>query len=71
MRSLTRVGSDHSPILLDDGVESPQRRIIFRFEKAWMSNADFKRRIIEKWLARGDERVQDYWKKIKKISKTT
>jgi hypothetical protein len=54
VRSLTRVGSYHSPILLDDGVESPQRRRIFRFEKACLSNADFKKRIIKKWPARGD-----------------
>jgi endonuclease/exonuclease/phosphatase family metal-dependent hydrolase len=54
VRSLIRVGSNHSPILLDNGVDSPQRRRIFRFEKAWLSNADFKKRIIEKWSARGD-----------------
>jgi hypothetical protein len=60
------VGSDHNPILLDDGMDSPQRRRIFIFEKVWLSNGDFKKRIIEKWPARGDEGVQEYWKRMKK-----
>jgi hypothetical protein len=63
VRSLIRVGSDHSPILLDDGVESLQRKRTFKFEKAWLSNPDVKKRILEKWLIRGGEGVQDYWEK--------
>jgi hypothetical protein len=66
VKSLTIVGSDHSPILLDDGMDSPQRRRIFIFEKVWLSNADVKKRITEKWPARGVEGVQEYWKRMKK-----
>jgi hypothetical protein len=57
VRSLIRVRSDHSPILLDDGVESLQRKRTFKFEKVWLSNPVFKKRILEKWPIRGGEGV--------------
>jgi hypothetical protein len=66
VRSLIRVRSDHRPILLDDGTNQLRRRGTFKFEKAWISNLDFKKRILEKWPIRGDEGIQDYWKRMKK-----
>jgi exonuclease III len=52
VRTLIRVGSDHSPILLDDGMEFSQRSRVFRFESAWLASSEFKSQIIEKWPGR-------------------
>jgi exonuclease III len=40
--SLVRVGSDHSPLLMDDGVEAGQCRRRFIFENAWLSKPEFR-----------------------------
>jgi hypothetical protein len=66
VRTLIRVGSDHSPILLNDGMEVSQRSRVFRFESAWLAISEFKNKIIEKWPVREGEEIQDYWKKMKK-----
>ena len=58
MRTLIRVGSDHSPIFLDDGVDSALRVRMFRFEKAWLLNPEFKNKMFEKWPVREDEGVE-------------
>jgi hypothetical protein len=46
--TLVRVGLDHNPILLEDGVDTRQRNIVFRFEKAWLFKLEFKSRMVEK-----------------------
>jgi hypothetical protein len=47
--SLVGVGSDHSPLLLEDGIEARQCRRRFRFEKAWLSKPEFRENMIERW----------------------
>lgn len=47
---LTRVGSDHCPLVLDTGEGVPNKSIILRFEKAWLKVAGFKELVIAKWL---------------------
>jgi hypothetical protein len=41
--TLTRVVSEHNPIILDDGTNIEQEHKLFRFETAWLSQAEFKR----------------------------
>jgi endonuclease/exonuclease/phosphatase family metal-dependent hydrolase len=47
--SLVRVGSDHSPLLMDDGIKVGQCRRRFRFENAWLSKPEFREKMIERW----------------------
>jgi hypothetical protein len=58
MCALTRVGSDHCPLLVDDGSHSHQIKRWFRFETAWLSQPDFKKHLTEKWPQRRNEEVQ-------------
>jgi hypothetical protein len=48
MRTLTRVESDHNTFLLEDRTNVGQSKRPFRFEMAWLSNLDFKSKLIEK-----------------------
>jgi hypothetical protein len=64
--TLTRIESDHNPILVDDGAEDVKVKRGFIFESAWLSNADFKNKLIERWSVREGEEIQDFWKKLKK-----
>jgi hypothetical protein len=66
LMTLTRVGSDHSPLILDDGTGKMQIRRRFRFEVAWLSQSEFKKKIIEKWPISRGENIQDFWKRLKK-----
>jgi L-rhamnose isomerase len=60
------VGSDHCPLLLDDGTKIDQFKRGFRFEPAWLSQPNFKKNLTEKWTKRRDEGIQDFWKRLKK-----
>jgi hypothetical protein len=64
--TLTRVGSDHCPLLLDDGFGKDQIKRGFRFETGWLSRGEFREKLAEKWPIRRDEGVQDFWKRMKK-----
>jgi hypothetical protein len=66
LMALTRVGSDHCPLLLDDGNGNNQFKKGFRFEIAWLSQREFKRSLVERCPARRDERVQDFLEKGEK-----
>lgn len=46
---MTRVGSDHSPIILNTGEQEPPRASYFRFENHWLMQDSFKDMIIAKW----------------------
>lgn len=68
--SLTRVGSDHNPLLViieDVRVSHPY---VFRFEMAWFTLPDFKDKLLAKWPEREYEEVQNYWKRVKKHIRT-
>ena len=47
--SLTRVGSDHSPIVLDSGEHGAPRSNYFFFENKWLLEPDFTSLVSEKW----------------------
>lgn len=47
--SLTRVGSDHSPIILDSGEQGAPRPKYFFFENQWILQPGFKDMLIDKW----------------------
>jgi hypothetical protein len=64
--TLTREGSDHCPLLMDDETILHQPKRGFRFEASWLSQQDFKKHLAEKWPQRKDEGVQDFWKRMKK-----
>lgn len=48
-RSLTRVGSDHNPLLVETNSGGNIRSSIFRFENAWLNQEGFKESVIQKW----------------------
>lgn len=60
--SLLRIGSDHTPILVDTGEDRTQEGKIFRFEMAWLTQNTFREKLIEKWPKREQEKILDYWK---------
>jgi hypothetical protein len=47
--SLTRIGLDHTPLLFDDGDKIERKKRGFRFEPAWLTQPDFKDKMIERW----------------------
>lgn len=49
LRSLTRLGSDHSPLLLDTGGEMPRGQPQFRFERHWFEEEGLLELIETKW----------------------
>jgi hypothetical protein len=47
--SLTRVGSDHSPIILDSGEQGVRKTKYFFFEKQWLLCPEIHELIKKKW----------------------
>jgi len=47
--SLTRVGSDHSPIILDSGEQGNPRTKYFFFENKWLLDQDLVGLVTQKW----------------------
>ena len=47
--SMTRVGSDHVPIILDDGVEGQGRPKYFFFEQQWLMQPGFCEDVENRW----------------------
>jgi hypothetical protein len=46
--SVVRFGSNHSPLLLENGVDAAQCRR-FRFENDWLTKPTFRKKMIERW----------------------
>jgi exonuclease III len=59
--SLLRVGSDHCPLLLDTREGERVRGNNFRFEMGWFELEGFKKELLEKWPARIQSKIMDYW----------
>jgi hypothetical protein len=55
--TMTTIGSDHNPLLLDDGTRVEKKVRGFRFEPAWLTQSEFKRKMLEKWLDRDAEEI--------------
>jgi len=47
--SKARVGSDHSPLMLDTGERGSNKAKYFYFQEKWLSSEDFNKRIKDKW----------------------
>jgi hypothetical protein len=46
---LTRVGSDHSPVIVDNGESLPTRPRYFFFDQQWLQREDFRHVVDEYW----------------------
>jgi hypothetical protein len=63
VRALTRIGSDHNPILVEDGEGYSKIKKWFVFEAAWLANDEFKTQLKEKWHVReGVEPGAEQWR---------
>jgi hypothetical protein len=63
---VTRVGSDHSPLVvntLDDRFS--RQRHNFSFQTSWLDQQGFKESVLGKWPMRGECAIQDFWREIK------
>jgi endonuclease/exonuclease/phosphatase family metal-dependent hydrolase len=58
--TLTRVGSDHCPILVNSDDQRFKQQHCFRFDMAWMIQEGFKERVIDNWPEREGKPIQDY-----------
>ena len=48
-QALPRIGSDHTPLVLDTGARAPSNPKPFRFEKWWLSQPGFHQMVTEAW----------------------
>lgn len=68
LKSLIRVGSDHTPLLLE--TEANHDNVsIFRFETMWLKQKGFKEMITKKFPVRGEQNIQEFWKDLKQVVK--
>jgi hypothetical protein len=63
--TLTRVGSDHCPLLVLTDDHRFKQQHCFRFEMAWLTQEGFRERVVASWPERRDKNVQDYWRELK------
>ncbi|RLN39154.1 hypothetical protein C2845_PM01G41450 [Panicum miliaceum] len=58
---ITRLGSDHSALLVDSGDSEVVRSKIFRFEPAWLLQEGFREWLQGKWPKRVKRNILDHW----------
>lgn len=65
LRSLTRLGSDHNPLMLElEGKKGKPQ--IFRFEAMWLKQEGFREMVIKKKIPNiEDKEIQEFWKELK------
>uniref|UniRef100_A0A453CV71 Endonuclease/exonuclease/phosphatase domain-containing protein n=1 Tax=Aegilops tauschii subsp. strangulata TaxID=200361 RepID=A0A453CV71_AEGTS len=51
LRAITRIGSDHVPLLLSTADERPPTPPRFRFELFWLNQAGFREAVAAKWTS--------------------
>jgi len=61
---ITRIGSDHNPLLVDIGENAIHRTKIFRFEPSWLNQESFRDWVLQKWPRRTDQYIVDHWHKV-------
>lgn len=61
---ITRIGSDHNPLLIDSGEDCKSRAKIFRFEPSWLLQEGFHEWLLRKWPQRSEIYVLDFWHKV-------
>lgn len=62
--SVTRIGSDHNPLVVDLFSNRGGRSRIFRFETAWLKQDGFRGRVLSKWPKFQNAHGIDKWQKI-------
>jgi hypothetical protein len=67
---LPRVGSDHNYLLVTTEDTRVSHPYMFRFEMAWFTQEEFQDKLIARWPNKGNDDVQDFWKRIKKHIRT-
>jgi hypothetical protein len=55
----------NNPLLVTTEDVRVSHPYMFRFEMAWFTHEEFQEKLLAKWPDRGNEEIQDYWKKIK------
>jgi hypothetical protein len=63
--TLTRVGSDHCPLLVLTDDHRFKQQQCFRFEMAWLTQEGFRERVVASWPERRGKNIQDYWRELK------
>lgn len=64
LQSLLRIGSDHSPLLLNSSDDNMRRSKVFRFETSWLLVPRFKELVISKIPSRGDLYILEFWNNL-------
>ena len=49
VRSASRLGSDHVPLIMDFGLHQTKKDHLFRFEKWWLEHEDFYDIVVDTW----------------------
>jgi hypothetical protein len=63
--SLTRIGSNHSPLIVNTADSRFVHHKNFRFEQHWLEQRGFKELVRSKWPVRDYRGVQDFWRDLK------
>lgn len=63
LSSILRVGSDHTPLLLDTNELDVKRCSYFKFESAWLIQESFVEMVRLKMTPRDDSYILEYWNK--------
>lgn len=66
-RSLTRIGPDHNPLLVETESEVSIRSSIFRVESSWFSQEGFVDWVINKWPIRRKQYILDHWNVVSQM----
>jgi exonuclease III len=67
--TVTRVGSDHNPLVVNTADHRFRQQRNFRFEMYWMEQQGFKETILSKWPVRGGYPIQDFWRDLKSATR--
>jgi exonuclease III len=72
-QAYTRLGSDHTPILWDSGVNHCHRPVSYKFKKWWFLREDFKELVTKSWQAptKGKTTLDRWQEKIRRFRKTS
>lgn len=63
-QSITRVGSDHNPLIVEVENSRGVKSKIFRFESAWLQQKGFREWVSAKWPDQQNQKSIDYWQSI-------
>jgi hypothetical protein len=67
--TLTRVGSDHCPNVVNTDDHRFQQKHGFHFEMPWLLQREFREQVVASWPHRGGRNIQDFWREIKSYTR--